>query len=217
MHRALAARPAPAMLVVDLRAVTFCDSSGLNALLQARLDAERQDTPVHLARPTDNVARVLEMTGVDRVLPVDQVVSAPRAAHPHRLTRRHRPPPQTRPDPSPALRAAVLGRPGRADQDFAGPVALVMLGGCPGDRRRRAHGRGRGESPVGDPLPVSVRVPCVGRRGARSVRPRPVCSPGRYCRRSGRRAPRPCASGSGPGSCPARRVSGRVLGRCGRG
>ncbi|GHH81982.1 anti-sigma factor antagonist [Kitasatospora indigofera] len=76
LRRALAVRPAPAMLVVDLAGITFCDSSGLNTLLQARLDAERQDTAFHLARPTDIVARVLEITGTDQVFPVDQVVPA---------------------------------------------------------------------------------------------------------------------------------------------
>ncbi|GHH82081.1 anti-sigma factor antagonist [Kitasatospora indigofera] len=71
LHRALAVRPAPPKLVIDLGGLTFCDSTGLNALLQARIDAERQGTVVHLARPTPAVARVLEITGADQVFPVD--------------------------------------------------------------------------------------------------------------------------------------------------
>lgn len=71
LQRALVVRPAPVMLVVDLAGVTFCDSAGLNALLMARLDAERQDTVVRLARPTHIVARVLEISGADKVFRVD--------------------------------------------------------------------------------------------------------------------------------------------------
>ncbi|MFD0264889.1 STAS domain-containing protein [Kitasatospora indigofera] len=72
----MAARPAPQILVVDLAGVTFCDSAGLNTLLQARREAERQDTVIRLARPSDIVTRLLEMTGVDQLFPVDRVVPA---------------------------------------------------------------------------------------------------------------------------------------------
>ncbi|MFI8085820.1 STAS domain-containing protein [Kitasatospora sp. NPDC086009] len=74
LHRALAGRPVPPMLLVDLGAVTFMDSTGLNALLVARREAARQGTVVRLARPSHAVARVLEMTGADRVFPVEQDV-----------------------------------------------------------------------------------------------------------------------------------------------
>ncbi|MFE3113832.1 STAS domain-containing protein [Kitasatospora indigofera] len=76
LRRALAVRPAPPVLVVDLVGVTFFDSSGLNTLVQARRDAERQDTVVRLARPTGIVALVLEITGVGQVFPVDTDVPA---------------------------------------------------------------------------------------------------------------------------------------------
>lgn len=42
LHRAFAGRPTSPMLLVDLGAVTFMDSSGLNALLLARTEAARQ-------------------------------------------------------------------------------------------------------------------------------------------------------------------------------
>ncbi|MET9617517.1 STAS domain-containing protein [Kitasatospora indigofera] len=74
LRRSLAVRPVLPVLVVDLAGVTFFDSSGLNTLVQARLDAERQDTAVHLARPSDIVMRVLEITGVDQAFPVDKDV-----------------------------------------------------------------------------------------------------------------------------------------------
>ncbi|MFG3229950.1 STAS domain-containing protein [Kitasatospora sp. NPDC048194] len=64
-HRALAARPVPPMLLLDLHDVTFIDSSGLNALLLARIQADRQGTTVHLARPSERVARLLELTGAE--------------------------------------------------------------------------------------------------------------------------------------------------------
>ncbi|MER6400834.1 STAS domain-containing protein [Kitasatospora sp. NPDC001603] len=74
VHRALAARPVPPMLLVDLGAVTFMDSAGLNALLIARIEAARQGTVVRLARPSHAVARMLEITGADQVFPIEQDV-----------------------------------------------------------------------------------------------------------------------------------------------
>ena len=76
LHRALTTSPPPAILVVDLARVTFCDSTGLNALLRARTEAEHQGVTFHLARPTDIVARLLEITGTDQVLSIDQDVPA---------------------------------------------------------------------------------------------------------------------------------------------
>ncbi|MFD7985973.1 STAS domain-containing protein [Kitasatospora indigofera] len=52
LEDALAVAPVPPILVVDLAGVTFCDSSGLNALLQARIDAQGQGSVLRLARPT---------------------------------------------------------------------------------------------------------------------------------------------------------------------
>ncbi|MEU6973046.1 STAS domain-containing protein [Kitasatospora aureofaciens] len=77
-HRALAARPAPPILLLDLHEVTFIDSAGLNALLLTRIQADRQGTVVHLAKPSERVARLLEITGADQVFPVDPDVPAPR-------------------------------------------------------------------------------------------------------------------------------------------
>ncbi|MCX5215830.1 STAS domain-containing protein [Kitasatospora sp. NBC_00240] len=72
IHRALASRPASPKLVIDLAAVTFCDSTGIDALLLARTEAGRQGVTLHLAHPTHAVARVLEITGTDRMIPVDR-------------------------------------------------------------------------------------------------------------------------------------------------
>ncbi|MFE2914387.1 STAS domain-containing protein [Kitasatospora indigofera] len=72
LRHVLAAAIPPPALMVDLAAVTFCDSIGLRALLQARIEAERRGTTLRLANPTKAVARVLEITGTDRVFAVDR-------------------------------------------------------------------------------------------------------------------------------------------------
>ena len=53
----------PALLVVDLAEVGFCDSSGLNLLLQFRLEAENAGVTMRLAALTKQVSRVFELTG----------------------------------------------------------------------------------------------------------------------------------------------------------
>lgn len=67
-------------LVLDLSRLDFCDSTGLNALLHLRLDAQGRGVPVHLAAVTDRVARLLEITGVDQVFPVHPSVENALAA-----------------------------------------------------------------------------------------------------------------------------------------
>lgn len=57
-------------LVVDLGQVAFCDSSGLNLLLQVRMTAEAQGTRFFLAACAPSVQRVLELTGADAVFSV---------------------------------------------------------------------------------------------------------------------------------------------------
>ncbi|MFE3113410.1 STAS domain-containing protein [Kitasatospora indigofera] len=71
LHRALAIPPASPKLVIDLAAVTFCDSAGIDALLLARTETDRQGVTLHLGHPTHAVARVLEITGADQLIPVD--------------------------------------------------------------------------------------------------------------------------------------------------
>lgn len=57
-------------VVIDLSGLTFCDSSGLNALLQARLTAEEHDRRLRLHAPTAQVVRLLEMTGTDQLFAI---------------------------------------------------------------------------------------------------------------------------------------------------
>ncbi|KQX83008.1 MULTISPECIES: STAS domain-containing protein [unclassified Streptomyces] len=61
-------------LVVDCTRLEFCDSTGLNVLLGARLKAEAAGGGVHLAGMLPVVARVFEITGADAVFTVHATV-----------------------------------------------------------------------------------------------------------------------------------------------
>ena len=63
-------------LVVDCSRLEFCDSTGLNVLLGARLKAEAAGGGVHLAAMLPVVARVFEITGADAVFTVHDTVAA---------------------------------------------------------------------------------------------------------------------------------------------
>ncbi|MFD4393563.1 STAS domain-containing protein [Kitasatospora sp. NPDC058478] len=55
-------------IVVDLTGLRFCDSTGLNLLLRARLDAEAAGLRLELAGPRPVVARLFAITEADTVL-----------------------------------------------------------------------------------------------------------------------------------------------------
>ncbi|MFF5184128.1 STAS domain-containing protein [Streptomyces sp. NPDC000345] len=63
-------------LVVDCSRLEFCDSTGLNVLLGARLKAEAAGGGVHLAGMQPVVARVFEITGADAVFVVHDTLAA---------------------------------------------------------------------------------------------------------------------------------------------
>ncbi|MFB6893223.1 STAS domain-containing protein [Kitasatospora sp. NPDC056327] len=71
-----AVRTEPSCLVVDLAGVGFCDSSGLNALLRARLDCEGRGVRLVLAAPTAQLRRLLDLTGAGEVFTVCDDVPA---------------------------------------------------------------------------------------------------------------------------------------------
>lgn len=54
-------------LVIDCSQLLFCDSTGLNVLLSARLRAESAGGSVHLAAMRPAVSRVFEITGAQAV------------------------------------------------------------------------------------------------------------------------------------------------------
>jgi anti-sigma B factor antagonist len=55
---------------VDLVAVDFLDSSGVACLLRARALLGRDDRALALVCPPGSVRRVLELTGIDELVPV---------------------------------------------------------------------------------------------------------------------------------------------------
>ncbi|MFJ8075191.1 STAS domain-containing protein [Streptomyces sp. NPDC096176] len=63
-------------LVIDCSQLEFCDSTGLNVLLGARLKAEAGGGAVHLAGMRPVVARVFEITGAEAVFTVHDSVEA---------------------------------------------------------------------------------------------------------------------------------------------
>ena len=56
-------------VAVDLGEVKFCDSSGLGALLDIRRAAEKLGATLVLRAPSAGVARVLDVSGIDELLP----------------------------------------------------------------------------------------------------------------------------------------------------
>ncbi|MFI6855782.1 STAS domain-containing protein [Streptomyces sp. NPDC050416] len=63
-------------LVIDCARLEFCDSTGLNVLLGARLKAEAAGGGVTLAGMQPVVARVFEITGADAVFRVHDTLEA---------------------------------------------------------------------------------------------------------------------------------------------
>jgi anti-anti-sigma factor len=55
-------------LVIDLRKVTFMDSTGLRVLIVAGTLCEENEREFRII-PGEDIQRILEMTGLDRVLP----------------------------------------------------------------------------------------------------------------------------------------------------
>jgi anti-sigma B factor antagonist len=55
---------------VDLTGVTFMDSSGLHALMEIRDRLQRDGRRFAVIAPRGPVRRVLELTALDRILPV---------------------------------------------------------------------------------------------------------------------------------------------------
>ncbi|MFD7732573.1 STAS domain-containing protein [Kitasatospora phosalacinea] len=77
LRRALAIRPAPAVVLLDLQDVFFMDSTGLNSLLTARLEADRHGILLALAHPGSQVTRLLEITGTAALFPLSPLPPRP--------------------------------------------------------------------------------------------------------------------------------------------
>jgi anti-sigma B factor antagonist len=57
-------------LVLDLRELTFLDSTGLRALAQANIKAEQAGTALSIWRGPRQIERVLEISGLGPLLPL---------------------------------------------------------------------------------------------------------------------------------------------------
>ncbi|MEV8093124.1 STAS domain-containing protein [Kitasatospora sp. NPDC085879] len=60
----------PGLVVVECSGLSFCDSTGLNLLLRARLSALARGGEVVLAAPTAMVQRMLQITGAREIFRV---------------------------------------------------------------------------------------------------------------------------------------------------
>lgn len=65
-----AAGPGQVLVVVDMSRTRFCDSAGLNALVAANRRARAEGSEVRLVVTSESVTRIVELTGVDRVIPI---------------------------------------------------------------------------------------------------------------------------------------------------
>jgi anti-sigma B factor antagonist len=63
----------PALLIVDLADLEFIDATGLRILLEAHKRARNTNRCLFLLRPRPTVQRVLQVTGLDRVLDLPRV------------------------------------------------------------------------------------------------------------------------------------------------
>ncbi|MFE2168499.1 STAS domain-containing protein [Streptomyces sp. NPDC059447] len=71
IFEALAGEPRLSDVVIDLQHLVFCDSSGLNALLDARAAVAATGQTLHLAAPRNQFLRLLELTGTTELFSID--------------------------------------------------------------------------------------------------------------------------------------------------
>ncbi|AEW92633.1 MULTISPECIES: STAS domain-containing protein [Streptomycetaceae] len=74
LHLANQLRHGHRHLVVDLSGVPFMDSSGLNVILRAMQEVRRMDGGLCLAAASEQVRRVLDLTGVSLLAPAHDTV-----------------------------------------------------------------------------------------------------------------------------------------------
>ena len=65
----------PRLLIVDLSGLSFMDSTGLRMLLRASRELDQQAGVLSLASPQASVARVLQLTRADQLIPVYDTVA----------------------------------------------------------------------------------------------------------------------------------------------
>jgi anti-sigma B factor antagonist len=67
---AAALAPGVHAVIADMTATTFCDSAGINMLIRARKQATAHGVGLRLLLPCPNVLRVMQIQGVDAILPI---------------------------------------------------------------------------------------------------------------------------------------------------
>jgi anti-sigma B factor antagonist len=69
------------ILILDMSGITFCDSSGFNALIRLRRRAEEAEGRLVLASPPDQVRRLLALSGAESIFHIYGSLDEARAAH----------------------------------------------------------------------------------------------------------------------------------------
>lgn len=64
----------PNRVVIDMSAVEFCDSTGMNVLLSALKRVKEQGGVLDVAAPRPAVRKILQVTGLDSVFTVHEEV-----------------------------------------------------------------------------------------------------------------------------------------------
>ena len=67
---AAAFTPGVRVVIADMTATTFCDSTGINTLLRASRRATANGSELRVLRPCPRVLRVMEVLGVDALLAI---------------------------------------------------------------------------------------------------------------------------------------------------
>jgi anti-anti-sigma factor len=67
-------------LVIDLSELSYCDSSGIRALLTIDTTAAKRERPVVIRHPRPVVRRVFQIAGVDERLTIEKDKTGPPAA-----------------------------------------------------------------------------------------------------------------------------------------
>ncbi len=68
----------PAPVSLDLAGVTFCDASGLRALVRVARHARQAGRPLELSSARPSLLKIMQITGLDRAFPE---LSPPARAH----------------------------------------------------------------------------------------------------------------------------------------
>jgi anti-anti-sigma factor len=72
----------PDVIAADLTATEYCDSAGIHAVARAHEQAAASDIELRLVIGPSPVARILQLTGLDQVVPVYRDVQQALAAPP---------------------------------------------------------------------------------------------------------------------------------------